>query len=103
MSVGLIRSEADRDVRTLAALGAPGRTRRAITASTAAGLALLAALLGTAAAYLAVGAGYWPDTGRLTETAPVEHLTMIVVGLPVIAAASGWLLAAPPRATRPSS
>jgi putative ABC transport system permease protein len=99
MTVGLIRSESGRDVRTLTAVGAPRRTRRAITASTAGGLALVAALLGTAITYLALGAGYWPDTDRLTGNAPVAHLAAILVGLPALATAGGWLLGGrePPR------
>jgi putative ABC transport system permease protein len=40
LSVGLVRSEARRDLRTLAATGASGATRRTITAATAGALAL---------------------------------------------------------------
>jgi putative ABC transport system permease protein len=92
MTVGLIRSESSRDVRTLTAVGAPRRTRRTVTASTAGGLALVAAILGTIIAYLALGAGYWPDTDRLTGSAPVLHLGAIVLGFPVLATSAGWLL-----------
>ncbi len=50
-SVGLIRSEADRDLRTLTAAGASSGTRRMITAATAAALGLLGAILGMAGAW----------------------------------------------------
>lgn len=54
MTIGLIRSETSTDLRVLAATGASGRTRRMLTGATAAALALLGGLLGTAAAYLAI-------------------------------------------------
>ena len=43
MTVGLIRSEAAADLRTLTATGATGRTRRTLTAATAGALAFLGA------------------------------------------------------------
>jgi putative ABC transport system permease protein len=92
MSVGLIRSEAGRDLRTLSANGAGGGIRRRLTASTAAALALLGALLGTAGAYVALIAWYRRNLHALAAV-PVEHLTGLVVGLPLIAAAAAWLLA----------
>jgi putative ABC transport system permease protein len=49
-SVGLIRSETARDLRTLTASGASATTRRTITAATAAALGLLGAILGRARA-----------------------------------------------------
>ena len=48
MTIGLIRTETAGDLRVLAATGAGSRTRRLITGATAAALALLGALLGTA-------------------------------------------------------
>ena len=51
MTVGLIRSEAAGDVRTLTATGATSGTRRTLTAATAGGLALLGVVLGTGGAY----------------------------------------------------
>jgi putative ABC transport system permease protein len=92
LAVGLIRGEAARDLRVLAATGAGGRARRTITATTAGGLALAAVTVGTLTAYLALIAGYWPDTDRLAPV-PVVDLAAIAVGLPVAAAAAGWLLA----------
>jgi putative ABC transport system permease protein len=94
MTVGLIRSESTGDLRTLTATGATGRTRRTLTAATAGALALLGALLGVAGAYLALGATYHDDLGYLTGV-PVLPLAAIVVGVPLIATAAGWLLAGP--------
>ena len=53
MSVGLVRSEAARDLRTLTATGAGGRTRRTITAATAGALAFTGAVVGIVGGYLA--------------------------------------------------
>jgi putative ABC transport system permease protein len=92
MTVGLIRSETAGDLRTLAATGATSTTRRTLTGATAGSLALLGALLGTAGAYAAIVA--WDhDQLHLLRHVPVADLTGIVVGLPVVAAATGWLLA----------
>jgi putative ABC transport system permease protein len=41
---------------------------------------------------VALVAGYWPDTGRLADV-PVAELAGIALGLPLAAAAAGWLLA----------
>jgi hypothetical protein len=53
MSVGLVRSEAARDLRTLTATGASGTTRRTITAATAGALAFTGAVVGIIGGYLA--------------------------------------------------
>ncbi|HZA76900.1 MAG TPA: hypothetical protein VE623_10985 [Acidimicrobiales bacterium] len=102
MTVGLVRSDATGDVRNLTATGATSWTRRGITAATSGALALLGAALGTAAAYLALAAGYRTDFSAL-ERVPVLHLAVIAVGLPLVATLAGWLLAGrEPRAlTRP--
>jgi putative ABC transport system permease protein len=92
MTVGLLRSEARHELRTLTAAGATSRTRRALTAGTAGVLALVGVVLGTAGAYAALLAGYWPDTGRLGNV-PVVHLTAIAVGLPLLATVVSWTLA----------
>jgi putative ABC transport system permease protein len=92
MTVGLIRSEAAGDLRTLTATGATGRTRRTLTAATAGALALLGALLGVSGAYVALIATYHDDLDYLGRI-PVLPLLFIVVGLPLTAAAAGWLLA----------
>jgi putative ABC transport system permease protein len=94
MTIGLIRSETSGDIRTLTATGASARTRRGITAATAGALGLLAALVGTAAAYLAVLASSWSEllAGHMSVL-PWLDLAAVLVGLPVVAAAGGWLLA----------
>ena len=101
MTVGLIRSEAAGDLRTLTATGATSRIRRTLTASTAGALALLGALLGVAGAYLALTAGYRSDLASLNRM-PVLDLTVTAIGLPLLAALAGWLLAGrePPSIAR---
>jgi putative ABC transport system permease protein len=96
MSVGLIRSEAASDLRILAAAGAGARTRRAITAATAAALGLLGAVIGTAAGYLGVAAflrSNQLDTLSSLGNVPVQNLLLILVGMPLVAGIGGWLLA----------
>jgi putative ABC transport system permease protein len=94
MTIGLIRSETSGDIRTLTATGASARTRRGITAATAGALGLLAALVGTVAAYLAVVASSWSEllAGHMSLL-PWLDLAAVLIGLPVVAAAGGWLLA----------
>jgi putative ABC transport system permease protein len=92
MTVGLIRSETAGDLRTLTATGAGARTRRALTGVTAGVLALLGAALGTVAACLASLA--WAHSS-LTQTfgnVPWSDMGLLVIGMPLIAAAAGWLL-----------
>jgi putative ABC transport system permease protein len=103
MTVGLIRSETARDLLTLTAAGARRRTRRSLTASTAAALALLGAIIGTAGAYLALLAWHHREPHWLGHI-PVLDLAAILIGLPVIAYTGGWLLAgkeAPTLARQP--
>jgi putative ABC transport system permease protein len=92
MTVGLIRSETARDLRTLTAAGARRRTRRALTAATAGALALCGAIIGIACAYLALVAWYHREVHWLAHP-PVLNLTAILVGLPIVAYLGGWLLA----------
>ncbi|GIF54675.1 FtsX-like permease family protein [Asanoa iriomotensis] len=92
MTVGLIRSETARDLRTLTAAGARRRTRRTLTAATASALALLGAVIGTGGAYLALLAWNLRDAHWLGHV-PLLHLAAILVGLPAVAYAGGWLLA----------
>jgi putative ABC transport system permease protein len=103
MTVGLIRSESAGDLRTLTATGATSRIRRSLTAATAGALALLGALLGVAGAYVALVATYVDELGYLGRI-PVLPLVLIVVGIPLAAAAAGWLLAGrePPAIARPA-
>jgi putative ABC transport system permease protein len=92
MTVGLIRSETANDLRILSAAGATATARRALTGATAGALALLGAALGTAGAYAALVAWHRSDLTNLAHP-PVVNLIAIVIGLPVVAGAAGWLLA----------
>jgi putative ABC transport system permease protein len=105
MSVGLIRSETARDLRTLTATGAGSLTRRELTGATAFALALSGAVLGTAAAYVAAIGYAWDNPlDGLSElsSVPTAQLLFILVGMPVVAAVIGWLLAGrePPAISR---
>ena len=60
MTVGLIRSETARDLRTLAATGAGARTRRALTGVTAGVIGFLGGALGAVAGILAASCGPTP-------------------------------------------
>jgi putative ABC transport system permease protein len=91
MTVGLIRSETAGDLRILAAAGATAGARRTLTGATAGALALLGGVLGTGGAYLALAAWYRHDLHNLSHP-PVANLVAIVVGLPLLAGAAGWLL-----------
>ncbi|MPZ52101.1 MAG: FtsX-like permease family protein [Acidimicrobiia bacterium] len=92
MTVGLIRGEADRDLRTLAAVGATRTIRRTLTATTAGGLAVLGVLLGTAGAYVGLAAAQVTRLDTLMPV-PVASLLVIAAGVPLVATGSGWLLA----------
>jgi putative ABC transport system permease protein len=93
MSVGLIRSETACDLRTLTATGASARTRRMITAATAAALGLLGAVLGIAGAVIA-GLSWTHSNPSVTlDDVLVSDVLVLLAGLPLIAAAAGWLLA----------
>ena len=89
MTVGLIRSETSGDLRTLTATGASSFARRAITATTSGGLALLGVGLGIVGAYATLVAG------RLKDLTPLPWFDLVVIAVvtPVAAAAIGWLFA----------
>jgi putative ABC transport system permease protein len=91
LTVGLMRGESAGDVRTLTATGATSSTRRALTAATAGGLALLGVILGTIGAYLALAASHLDKLAELTPV-PIVQLLIMAVGTPLIAAGAGWLL-----------
>jgi putative ABC transport system permease protein len=98
MSVGLIRSETASDLRTLAATGASGRTRRNLTAATAGALGFTGAVLGIVGGY--VGTAGWFRTnslngglGAIFTTVPVTNLLIILIGMPLVAAIGGWVFA----------
>jgi putative ABC transport system permease protein len=102
MSVGLIRSETAPDLRTLTATGASTTTRRTITAATAAALGLLGAILGIAGAVAAGMAWTHSSLSTMFSDALLTDVLILLVGLPLVAAAGGWLLAGrePPLITR---
>jgi putative ABC transport system permease protein len=93
MSVGLIRSEAAQDLRTLTATGASSTTRRMITASTAAALGLLGAILGLAGAVITGLAWARSSLSVMFGDVPLTDVLILLLGLPLTAAAAGWLLA----------
>jgi putative ABC transport system permease protein len=96
MSVGLVRSEAGRDLRALAAAGASGSTRRTITAATAGALAFTGAVVGIIGGYLAaIGFFRSNSLDGLSEltSIPVTNLLVILIGMPLAATVLGWLLA----------
>jgi putative ABC transport system permease protein len=93
MTVGLIRSETAADLRTLTATGASPATRRSLTAVTAGALSLLGAVLGTGAAYLVAIGWFRKSLSATVGQVPVTDLLLILIGLPAIAAVSGYLLA----------
>ena len=103
MTVGLIRSESAGDLRTLTATGANSRIRRTLAAATAGALALGGALLGVAGAYVVLTATYYDKLDYLGRI-PVLYLVLMVIGIPVAAAAAGWLVAGrePSRIARPA-
>ena len=75
-------------------------TRRTLNATSAGALALLGGILGTAAAYLALIAWHWHDISYLNQP-PYANLAVLILGLPVLAAA-GSLAARPhPEEPRP--
>ena len=92
-SVGLIRSETARDLRTLTAAGASSRTRRTITAATTAALGLLGAILGMAGAVIAGLAWAHSSLSTMLGDLPLSDVLILLLGLPLIAAVAGWLLA----------
>jgi putative ABC transport system permease protein len=96
MTIGLLRSETSGDVALLSATGASSTTRRAIAAASAGTLALVGAVVGVAAGYLAA-IGFFRtsqlDTLSGLTSVPVASLLLILVGMPLVAAAGSWLLA----------
>jgi putative ABC transport system permease protein len=101
-SVGLIRSETARDLRTLTAVGATGATRRMITAATAAAVGLLGAVLGMAGALIAGLAFAHGSLSAMLGDVPLSDVLILLAGLPLIAAAGGWLFTGrqPPAVAR---
>lgn len=97
MSVGLVRSETAGELRTLSATGASSYTRRTLTAVTAGALGLLGALLGVVGGYVAMIGWLRSNSlnGGITSLTkvPLGDLSLILFGMPALAAVVGWLLA----------
>jgi putative ABC transport system permease protein len=92
-TVGLIRSETAPDLRTLTATGASSATRRMITASTAAALGLLGAVLGMVIAVVTSLVWAHGSLSAMFGDVPVANVLTLLLGLPLVAAGGGWLLA----------
>jgi len=92
MTVGLIRGETAGDLRTLTAAGASAQIRRALTGVTAGALALLGAVLGTVMGFLAAFAFSRSDITGTFGNIPWADIAVLVIGMPLIATAGGWLL-----------
>ena len=93
MTVGLIRSETEGDLRTLTAVGASSGIRRTIVGATAGVIGLLGAILGTAAAAIAALAWAKSSLSAMFGGIPAIDFLLILVGLPTVTAIGGWLLA----------
>jgi putative ABC transport system permease protein len=96
MTIGLIRSETAGELRILVATGASSRTRRSLTAATAGALAFIGAVVGTAAAYIAlIGFSRTNALDGLSSLAsvPVLNLLLILLAMPAAAAIVAWLAA----------
>jgi putative ABC transport system permease protein len=81
-SVGLIRSETARDLRTLTAAGASSTTRRMITAATAAALGLLGAILGMAGAVIAGLVWAHSSLSAMFGDVPLTDVLILLAGPP---------------------
>ncbi|HEY1820680.1 MAG TPA: FtsX-like permease family protein [Trebonia sp.] len=92
MTVGLIRSETVRDLRTLTAAGAGARTRRALTGVTVGVIGFLGAALGTIAGFLAVLAWAHSSVIATFGNIPWSDVGLLVIGMPLVGAVAGWLL-----------
>ncbi len=92
MTVGLMRVETIADRRILVALGSSRRQQRDLAAATAGTLALAATATGTGIAYLSLLAQSGDQLSRLLPV-PAAHLTMLCLGLPLVAVLGAWALA----------
>ncbi|MGH9120601.1 MAG: FtsX-like permease family protein, partial [Acidimicrobiales bacterium] len=93
MTVGLIRSESARDLRTLTATGATRRTRRSLTAATAGAMGLLGGLLGATIGIVGSLAFYHSKLTPLVDNIPYVNLALLIFGLPLLAAIGGYIFA----------
>ncbi len=91
MTVGTIRSESAGELRTLTATGANSSIRRALTAATAASLALAGVVLGLVGAYLGLIGASAHHLDRLGSI-PFANLLTALVGVPLLSCGVGWCL-----------
>jgi putative ABC transport system permease protein len=89
--VTLTRSESVDELRSLAAVGASGSTRRAITAASAGFLSLAGVVLGVPVGYLALVAIMSDPAAQYPFVVPVRSLAVLVIGVPVAATVIAWL------------
>ena len=92
LTLGLLRVETNNDLRTLTATGAPRSVRRSLSAATGASLATTGTLLGVGLAYAGLIAAYASNLDPLLRV-PVAHISVLVAGVPALAAAASWLVA----------
>jgi putative ABC transport system permease protein len=92
MTVGLIRTEAAGDLRTLTAAGASSGIRRTIVGATVGAIGLLGAIMDAAAAAIAAVAGAKSSPSATLGGIPAIDFLLMLVGLPTVAAVGGRLL-----------
>ncbi len=91
ISLALLRSETGEERLVLAAVGAPLRTRRRITAATAALLAGAGAVLAVPTGYLALLGLLGNPTAGYGFVVPWATLAAVLFGTPLLATAGAWL------------
>jgi putative ABC transport system permease protein len=89
--VTLVRSESAAELRSLAAVGGSGRTRRSISAASAGLLALMGSVLALPGGYRAVVALEAEPNADYPFVVPWVSLGMLVVAVPVLAMGGAWL------------
>lgn len=92
--VALVSAESRRDQAILVAIGAAPRTRRRIAGARSGLVTFLAAAIAVPAGFVPVTAIQWAR--RFPIVVPWQTLVLIAVGVPVIAAAFGWLTSRKP-------
>jgi putative ABC transport system permease protein len=90
IATGLAQADARPDHATLAAVGAAPRLRRTLAACQALSIAGIGVLLGVAAG-LVPGVAFVAAMPSYELVVPWRHLALVVVGLPLLAAAGAWL------------
>jgi putative ABC transport system permease protein len=91
IATGLAQADARADHATLAAVGATPRLRRTLAAGQALAVAGLGSLLGVVAG-LVPGLAFIGAVDALEVAVPWATLAELLVGIPLVAAGSAWLL-----------